>query len=137
MVASATPRGVHANHGHRTPLHLSLLAHAVSARCIHGGQACPACPKFDVVTSQSLPSDHRGAKLESLKSIRVSGGYFLPRRCGRTDWTPNSARQELHRVRPGLAVAVIKCKDPEVHEGLIDEVVSHCETSGVRYLFVI
>ena len=41
------------------------------------------------------------------------------------------------RVNPSLVVVAVKYKDPEEglnHEGLIDEVVSHCETSGVPYL---
>ena len=57
----------------------------------------------------------------------------------RGDWTPNGARQELQRVNPSLVIVAIKYKDPEEglnHEGLIDEVVSHCETSGVPYLIV-
>ena len=57
----------------------------------------------------------------------------------RGEWTPNGARQELQRVNPSLVVVAFKYKDPEEglnHEGLIDEVVSHCETSGVPYLIV-
>ena len=57
----------------------------------------------------------------------------------RGNWTPNGARQELQRVNPSLVIVAIKYKDPEEglnHEGLIDEVVSHCETSGVPYLIV-
>ena len=43
-------------------------------------------------------------------------------------------RQELQKVNASLVVVARKYQDPEEgldHEGLIDEVVSHCETSGV------
>ena len=77
-----------------------------------------------------------------LKPVCLSGRHLLPHqrgRRGRGEWTPNGARQELQRVNPSLVVVAIRYKDPEDglnHEGLIDEVVSHCETSGVPYLVV-
>ena len=57
----------------------------------------------------------------------------------RGEWTPNGARQELQRVNPSLVVVAVKYKDPEEglnHGVFIDEVVSHCETSGVPYTIV-
>ena len=55
------------------------------------------------------------------------------------DCTPNGARKELQGTGPSLVVIATRYKNPEEglnHVGLIDEVVSLCELSGIPYRFL-